>query len=60
MRGNCFTHPWSKLCWGDASAQTCSLEKSSEGTKTRSKRGKAKGTVKLAGPKKSKGAAAKK
>jgi len=54
MRGNCFTHPWSKLCWGDASAQTCSLEKSSGGTKTRSKRGKAKGTVK-AGPK-SKGA----
>ena len=62
MRGNCFTHPWSKLCWGDASntTQTCPLEKSSEVTKARSKRGKAKGTVKLAGPKKSKGTAAKK
>ena len=65
MRGNCFTHPWSKLCWGDASngfpsSSICPLEKSSEVTKARSKRGKAKGTVKLAGPKKSKGTAAKK
>jgi hypothetical protein len=59
MRGNCFTHPWSKLCWGDASNTkyngTCPLEKSSEVTKAKSKRGKAKGIVKLAGPK-SKGA----
>jgi len=59
MRGNCFTHPSSKLCWGDASdgfpsSSICPLEKSSKVTKARSKRGKAKGIVK-AGPK-SKGA----